>query len=138
MKILIVNGPNLNMLQYREARYGDIDFETYLDKLKGQFPDLTLAYYQSNHEGALIDKLQEASRDYEGVILNAGGFTHTSVALRDTIALLIIPVVEVHITDILSRESFRQQSLIAEPCTGSIIGFGLQSYDLGIQALMNA
>lgn len=137
MQILIVNGPNLNLLGKRELLYGKIPFEEYLEELKKSFSSCDLRYYQSNHEGALIDTLQEAPHLYDGVLLNAGGYTHTSVALRDTIALMDIPVVEVHITDILNRESFRQQSYIAAECIGTILGFGLQSYDLGIQALLN-
>ena len=137
MKILILNGPNLNLLQFREARYGQVSFEQYLSQLRSTFTEDELVYHQTNHEGDLIDTLQHAADSYDGVVLNAGGYTHTSVALRDAIAAIQLPVVEVHITDILNREPFRQTSLIAAECIGSIIGFGLTSYDLGIRAIQN-
>ncbi len=137
MHLLIVNGPNLNLLGKREAFYGELPFEDYLAELKKRFTNCDITYFQSNHEGELIDKLQKASQNYDGVVFNAGGYTHTSIALRDAIALMKTPVVEVHITDILNREPFRQQSYIAANCIGSILGFGLKSYDLGIQALLD-
>jgi len=132
MKILIVNGPNLNLLGTRNVQiYGKFSFSTYLEKLHDQFPNVFLSYFQSNIEGELINKLQLSTHD--GIVLNAGGYTHTSVALRDCIDAISIPVVEVHISNIASRESFRHASLITPVCIGSIIGFGLESYKLAVQ-----
>ncbi len=137
MDFLVINGPNLNRLEQREARYGSISFDDYLETLRERYPEHGLYYIQSNHEGRLIDALQDAPLHYNGAVLNAGGLTHSSIGLRDAIALVDIPVVEVHITDILSREPFRQVSYLSEPCIGTISGFGLQSYDLGIRALIH-
>jgi len=133
MKIIIINGPNLNLLGLREKGiYGDQSFENYLIKLNMIFPDICLDYYQSNVEGEIINKLHEVGFSYDGIILNAGAYTHTSIAIRDAIAGIKSPVVEVHISNILTRESFRHESVIGPVCRGSIMGFGLDSYRLGI------
>ncbi len=136
MKILIINGPNLNLLGSREVViYGEKSFEGYLPILKNLFQDFTIEYFQSNWEGEIIDKLQEADKKYSGVVLNAAAYTHTSVAIADAVKAISIPVVEVHISNILSREEYRHNSLISPNCIGSIIGFGLDSYRLGIESL---
>ncbi|MCD8072546.1 MAG: type II 3-dehydroquinate dehydratase [Alistipes sp.] len=137
MKILIINGPNLNLLGKREpAVYGHRDFEDYLGELRKKFPEDHIDYYQSNVEGEIINSLHEADgKSYNGILLNAGGYTHTSVAIRDAIGAISTPVVEVHISSILSREEFRHQSLLAPKCLGSIMGFGLDSYRLGVLAV---
>ena len=136
MKILLINGPNLNLLGLREKTiYGNTSFEVYFQRLKEKYSELFLEYYQSNVEGELINKIHERGFDYDGIILNAGAYTHTSVAIRDAISGVKCPVVEVHISNILTRESFRHESLIGPACIGSIMGFGLDSYRLGIEAL---
>ena len=136
MRILILNGPNLNLLGSREVNiYGDKSLEGYLKVLEKHFDDIELEMFQSNWEGELIDKLHAAAGTYAGVILNAGGYTHTSVAIADAVKAIDIPVVEVHITNLSNREDFRQTSLIAGACLGSISGFGLDSYRLGIESL---
>lgn len=136
MKILILNGPNLNLLGKREVDlYGNKSFEEYLGVLKNHFPDITLEYFQSNWEGEIIDKLHSAADEFDGVVMNAGGYTHTSVAIADAIKGINVKVVEVHITNILNREDFRKTSLIAAGCIGSISGFGVDSYRLGIESL---
>lgn len=136
MKVLVLNGPNLNLLGKREKSiYGDSDFESYFSELKNQFPTIDLSYYQSNVEGELINKIHEAGFDYEGIVINAGAYTHTSVAIRDAIAGVQTPVIEVHISNILTRENFRHESIIGPVCKGSIMGFGLDSYRLGIESL---
>lgn len=136
-KILIINGPNLNLLGVREKSiYGDKDFLTFFEELKQDYATVELAYFQSNHEGELIDKLHEVGFSYDGVVLNAGAYTHTSVALGDAIAAIITPVVEVHISNVHQRESFRHHSYLAKNCVGVICGFGLQSYSLGIQSFL--
>ena len=130
MKVAIINGPNLNLLGTREKEiYGDLSFEDYLLELKSRY-EIELEYFQSNVEGELINRIQEL--DCDGVILNAGGYTHTSVSLRDCIAAIEIPVVEVHISNIAARESFRHESLLAPVCSGCIFGFGLRGYDLAL------
>lgn len=135
MKIIIINGPNLNLLGKRETKiYGDISFEEYLAKLKNKFPDFEIEYYQSNIEGEIINKIQETGFDYDGIIINAGGYTHTSVAIADAIKSIKTPVIEVHISNILSREEFRHKSLIGPYCKGSIMGFGLKSYHLALES----
>jgi 3-dehydroquinate dehydratase-2 len=135
MKLLIINGPNLNLLGTRETSvYGSESFDTYFKGLLEKFKGVELSYYQSNVEGELINKLQEAGFSYDGIILNAGGYTHTSVAIRDAIAAITTPVVEVHISNIFAREEFRHNSLIAPKCKGSISGFGLDSYRLAIES----
>jgi len=136
MKILLINGPNLNLLGVREKSiYGDLSFEAYLTLLKNRFPEVILEYFQSNVEGELINKIHERGFDYDGIIINAGAYTHTSVAIRDAISGVKTPVVEVHISNILTRESFRHESIIGPACAGSIMGFGLDSYRLGIEAI---
>ena len=136
MKILIINGANLNLLGRRQPEiYGRESFEDYLEALRARYSDHTLDYYQSNIEGEIVDALQRADGVYDGVVLNAGGYTHTSVAIRDAIAAISTPVVEVHISSILAREEFRHVSMLAPVCRGSIMGFGLDSYRLGIEAI---
>jgi 3-dehydroquinate dehydratase II len=136
MKILLINGPNLNLLGIREKSiYGNTSFEKYFETLQARFPDIQMEYYQSNIEGELINKLHERGFEYDGIIINAGAYTHTSVAIRDAISGIKAPVVEVHISNILTRESFRHESLIGPVCVGSIMGFGLDSYRLGIEAI---
>ena len=135
MKILIINGPNLNLLGTREPDiYGSISFESYIHDLRLQFPDVELAYFQSNIEGELIDKMQEVGFTYDGIVLNAGAYTHTSIALGDCIRSLTAPVVEVHISNIHRREEYRHKSLLAAACRGVICGFGLDSYRLAIES----
>lgn len=132
-----MNGPNLNLLGIREPGiYGDSSFEAYLPKLREQFPEAELEYYQSNVEGFMIDKLQEVGFTYDGVVLNAGAYTHTSVALHDCIRSLRCPVIEVHISNVHTREEFRHHSYISAACKGVICGFGLDSYRLAVSALM--
>ena len=136
MKILILNGPNLNLQGRRDTDvYGTRTFEEFLTELRGSYPEVEIDYFQSNVEGELINALHRSMGVYDGVVLNAGGYTHTSVALRDAVAAVSIPVVEVHISSILAREEFRHQSLLAAVAVGSIMGFGLDSYRLGIEAL---
>lgn len=138
MKILIINGPNLNLLGSREPQhYGTGTMDSVLDALKSQYPRVEFDYYQSNVEGFLIDRLHKTLEEpCDGVVLNAGGYTHTSVALRDAIAAIKVPVVEVHISNVHSREEFRHRSLISAVCKGVICGFGLDSYRLGVEALL--
>jgi 3-dehydroquinate dehydratase-2 len=133
MKILLINGPNLNLLGTREPEiYGDQSFEVFFEFLKNSFPDVALEYFQSNHEGALIDKLHEAGFSADGIVLNAGAFTHTSVALGDAVAAISTPVIEVHISNIHRREPFRHHSFLSAPCVGSIAGLGLEGYRLAV------
>ncbi len=136
-KIIIINGPNLNLLGLREPKvYGSTTFNDYYNKLEKDFKEIGIDYFQSNHEGEIIDKLHFANDKYTGIVLNAAAYTHTSVAIADAIAAINIPVVEVHISNIFSREKFRHKSIIAPYCLGSISGFGLNSYKLGIMALI--
>ena len=136
MKILILNGPNLNLQGRRDTDiYGTMTFEAFFEQLQHDFAEVELSYFQSNWEGELIDRIHAADHDFDGVVLNAGGYTHTSVALRDAVAAVSVPVVEVHISSILAREEFRHQSLLAAVAIGSIMGFGLDSYRLGVEAL---
>ena len=136
MKIQIINGPNLNLLGTREPGiYGSSTFDSYLEELRAQYPDMQIDYYQSNIEGCLIDKMQQTGFSYDGIVLNAGAYTHTSVALQDCIRSLRCPVVEVHISNVHQREAFRHTSLISAACSGVICGFGTDSYRLGIEAL---
>lgn len=138
MKIQIINGPNLNLLGTREKGiYGEQSFETFFAELKKSFPTHELAYYQSNVEGEIINKLHEIGFSYDGVILNAGAYTHTSVAIHDAIAAIKSPVVEVHISNIYAREEFRHKSLITSKCVGLISGFGMEGYALALLYLMN-
>ena len=134
MKIIIINGPNLNLLGKREPDiYGNQTFEDYYKSVQEQFPKITLEYFQSNIEGELIDKIQETGFTYDGIILNAAAYTHTSVGIGDAIKAISTPVIEVHISNTFSRESFRHQSFISPHAKGLIIGFGLRSYELAIQ-----
>ena len=135
MKLFIINGPNLNLLGVREQSiYGDTSFAEYFKKLQEDFPQHTLSHYQSNIEGELIDKLHQIGFSYHGIVLNAGGYTHTSVALCDAIAAIKTPVIEVHISNVYAREEFRHVSLLAKNCRGVIAGFGLDSYRLAIES----
>ena len=136
-KILILNGPNLNLLGIREPDvYGNRSFDDYLSVLQSQYTDVELDYFQSNIEGELIDKMQEVGFSYDGIVLNAGAYTHTSVALHDCIRAITTPVVEVHISNVHQREAFRHHSMISSACCGVICGFGLDSYRLGVEALI--
>lgn len=136
-KILIVNGPNLNLLGVREPSiYGHDSFESYMPQLRADFPDVKIKYYQSNVEGELINKLQEVGFDYDGIVLNAGAYTHTSIALLDCIRSLRCPVVEVHISNVHAREEFRHKSMISAACLGVICGFGLAGYKMAIEGLL--
>ncbi len=136
MKVLIINGPNINLVGKREPSiYGVQSVEDYYDTLVKEYPDVNLSYFQSNIEGELIDKLQEVGFDYDGIILNAGAYTHTSIALLDAIRSITTPVIEVHISNTQSREEYRHHSMIAAGCLGVICGFGLKSYKLAIEAL---
>jgi len=137
MNISIINGPNLNLLGKREPdKYGNRSFEDYLAFLQTKYPAVTFSYYQSNVEGELIDEIQQKGFSSDGIILNAGGYTHTSVAIADAIASVKAPVIEVHITNTAAREEFRHTSLLAHNCAGSISGFGLDSYRLAVEALV--
>ena len=138
MKIQIINGPNLNLLGKREPEvYGTQAFETFFATLQQSFPQVELYYYQSNLEGEIINQMQDIGFSYDGIILNAGAYTHTSVAIHDAIAAVTAPVVEVHISNIYAREEFRHRSLISANCAGLISGFGLQGYVLALVYLMN-
>ncbi len=133
MKIIIINGPNLNLLGKREKEvYGDEKFETFLENLKNEFTGIEIEYFQSNVEGELINSIHETGFTYDGIILNAGAYTHTSVAIRDAIAAVTTDVIEVHLSNIFARESFRHESLIAPKCIGSISGLGMDSYRLAL------
>ena len=134
MKIVIINGPNLNLLGIREPeKYGITRFEDYLEGLKTQYPDCEIEYYQSNVEGEIINKLHEVGFSADGIVLNAGGYTHTSVAIADAVAAIEVPVVEVHITNIYAREEERRVSLLSKSCVGVISGCGLRSYELAME-----
>lgn len=136
MKIQIINGPNLNLLGKREPdTYGNQSFEDFFSTLKTRFPKVELNYFQSNVEGELVNKLHEVGFSYDGIILNAGAYTHTSVALHDAIAAIKTPVVEVHISNVYAREEFRHKSLITSKCIGLITGFGMESYSLALTYL---
>jgi 3-dehydroquinate dehydratase-2 len=137
MKIAIINGPNLNLLGKREPEvYGNMSFEQYLEELRKKFPEVTLSYFQSNVEGELINELQRVGFSVDGILLNPGGYTHTSVAIGDAIAALKAPVIEVHISNIHAREDFRKLSHVSAKAKGTIAGLGLKGYQLGIEALM--
>lgn len=137
MQLLILNGPNLNLLGQRETSiYGNQDFDSFFNELKSQFPTLQLDYFQSNVEGEIINKLQEVGFSYDGIVLNAGAYTHTSVAIGDCVKAITTPVIEVHISNTFLRETFRHQSYISPNAKGVIIGFGLQSYTLAIQSFL--
>ena len=136
MRIQIINGPNLNLLGIREPDiYGQGSFEDYLAKLKKRYPSVTFSFFQSNIEGEIIDKIHESGFSSGGIILNAGAYTHTSIAIHDAIKSVTTPVIEVHISNVYSREEFRQISLIAKACKGVISGFGMDSYRLAVEAL---
>jgi 3-dehydroquinate dehydratase-2 len=139
MKIQIINGPNLNLLGKREPEvYGNKTFDTYFEELKKRFPKVEFAYYQSNVEGEIINKLQETGFNVDGIILNAGAYTHTSIAIHDAIASIKTPVAEVHISNIYAREEFRHTSLITSKCAGLITGFGMEGYALAVQFFLQA
>lgn len=133
-KIIIINGPNLNLLGKREPEiYGAASFEEYFEKLQNKNPELTIEYYQSNIEGKLVSKIQQADEDFDGILLNAAAYTHTSVAIHDAIGAIKTPVVEIHISNIYKREEFRHKSIISANCIGMISGLGLKGYQLGLQ-----
>jgi 3-dehydroquinate dehydratase II len=137
-KILILNGPNLNLLGKREPGvYGNQSFEDYFETLKGIFPEVELHYYQSNHEGAMIDKIHETGFSFDGIVINAGGYTHTSIALADALSAVTTPAVEVHISNIHARESFRHHSYLTARCKGMICGLGLKGYELAVRYFLN-
>ena len=137
MKIAIINGPNLNLLGKREPEvYGNLTFESFFETLKSKYPTLELSYFQSNIEGELIDKIQEVGFTYDGIILNAAAYTHTSVGIGDAVKAIITPVIEVHISNTFARETFRHQSFISPNAKGIIIGFGLKSYELALQSFL--
>ncbi|MBV6439567.1 MAG: 3-dehydroquinate dehydratase [Saprospiraceae bacterium] len=134
MKILIINGPNLNLLGRREPEiYGNKTFEAFFEELKNEFPGVALEYFQSNHEGVLLDKLHNAGFSADGIVLNAGALTHTSIALADAVGAITTPVIEVHISNVHKREGFRHHSWLAAKCVGSIVGLGLEGYRLAIR-----
>lgn len=136
-RFLVLNGPNLNLLGTREpAIYGGLSLEEYLPELRQAFPDHTIDHVQTNLEGELVDQVQQADGNYDGVVLNAGGYSHSSVAIRDAIAAVEVPVVEVHISNLLSREAFRHASLLGGVCAGSLMGFGLDGYRMAIGHLL--
>lgn len=138
MKLIIINGPNLNLLGKREPDvYGTSSFEDYLTALRDQFPHLTIDYFQSNIEGEIINQIQQAGFTYDGIILNAAAYTHTSIGIGDAVKAISAPVIEVHISNTFSRESFRHQSFISPNAKGIIIGFGLDSYRLAVQSFLN-
>lgn len=137
MKIQIINGPNLNLLGKREPeKYGYTSFEEYLTNLITGFPDIQLDYFQSNIEGEIVDRIQQAGFNSDGIVLNPGGYTHTSVSIADAVAAINVPVAEVHITNISAREEFRHRSIVGRYCSGTIAGFGLDGYRLAIEALI--
>ena len=137
MQIIIINGPNLNLLGKRETNvYGNESFESYFEQLQSKFKTVGFSYFQSNIEGELIDKIQEVGFSFDGIILNAGAYTHTSIGIGDAVKAINTPVVEVHISNTFSRESFRHQSYISPNAKGVVIGFGLQSYDLAVNSFL--
>lgn len=134
-RIQIINGPNLNLLGKREPTvYGSQTFDAYYEELKTVFPEVELSYFQSNHEGAIIDKIHEIGFDFDAIVLNAGAYTHTSVAIADAIRSVTTPVIEVHISNVFKREAFRHHSFLSEACKGCIVGMGLDSYRLAVDA----
>lgn len=136
-KVLILNGPNLNLLGKREVDvYGHESFESFFEKLKTDYPNIELHYFQSNVEGELVDELHKIGFSFDGIVFNAGAYTHTSVALSDAVAGIQTPVIEVHISNVYQREEYRHQSIMAKNCKGIITGFGLNSYRLGIDSLL--
>lgn len=138
MRIQIINGPNINLLGKREPSvYGTVSFEEYLLELRKRYPSVDIHYYQSNIEGEIINKIQEVGFDFDGVILNAGAYTHTSIAILDAIRAVTTPIIEVHISNVYARESFRHHSVISSACAGVVCGFGLNSYRLALEALLD-
>jgi len=138
MRIQIINGPNINLLGKREPSiYGSVTFDDYLSELRGKYKEVQIDYFQSNVEGELIDKIQQIGFDIDGIILNAGAYTHTSIALQDAIRSITAPVIEVHISNVHAREAFRHVSMIACACKGVICGFGLDSYRLALEAMLS-
>ena len=138
MKIQVINGPNLNLLGVREKSiYGQSAFDPFFEQLKEKYPSVELAYFQSNVEGEIINKLHEIGFSFDGVILNAGAYTHTSIAIADAIAGITTPVVEVHISNVYAREGFRHVSMMAKNCKGIITGFGLESYRLALESFLH-
>ena len=134
-KIIIINGPNLNLLGKREPTiYGSAGFEEYFSELKNMFSDMDLSYYQTNSEGLIIDKLHEAGLTFDGIVLNAGAYTHTSLAIADAVRAISTPVVELHISNVFKREEYRHHSFLSEACRGCIVGFGLDSYKLAVES----
>lgn len=139
MKIVIINGPNLNLLGKREPEiYGNSTFEAYFEELKSEFKELELTYFQSNHEGEIVDKLHEIGFNFDGIILNAGAYTHTSVAIADAISAINTPVIEVHISNVFKREAFRHKSYLSAVVKGIVTGFGFTSYKLALYSFVNA
>jgi len=139
MNIQIINGPNLNLLGVREKSiYGDTGFESYLEELRKRYPNIAIDYYQSNVEGEIINKIHEVGFSVDGIVMNAGAYTHTSVAIADAISAIKAPVIEVHISNVYKREEFRHKSLLAASCKGVIAGFGLDSYRLAVENLANS
>ncbi|MGN6397003.1 MAG: type II 3-dehydroquinate dehydratase [Mucilaginibacter sp.] len=139
MKIQIINGPNLNLLGVREKSiYGNTDFESYLSDLRKRYPGIEIDYYQSNVEGEIINKIHEVGFSSDGIVINAGAYTHTSIAIADAIAAVKSPVIEVHISNVYKREEFRHHSMLAASCRGVIAGFGMDSYRLAVENLLNA
>ena len=137
-RIQIINGPNLNLLGKREPTvYGNQTFENYFQELKLLYPDAQLDYFQSNTEGALIDKLHETGFTYDGIVLNAGAYTHTSIAIADAIRSITVPVIEVHISNVFKREDYRHHSYLSEACKGCIVGFGMDSYRLAVDSILH-
>lgn len=137
MRLLLLNGPNLNLLGQREtAIYGGIPFDVYLEKLRSKYPSITIDYQQCNIEGALVEAIQNAQLIYDGIILNAGAYTHTSIAIADAIRAIDIPVIEVHISNLMQREAFRRHSFLTSVCKGSIAGFGLDGYTLAVESFL--
>lgn len=137
MELIIINGPNLNLLGKREPEiYGSQSFEDYFEELQAKYPDHQLHYFQSNHEGVLLDKLHEVGFSYDGIILNGGALTHTSIAIGDAIAAISTPVVEVHISNVHQRESFRHHSYFSAKVKGIIVGFGLKGYELAVESFI--
>jgi len=138
MQIIIINGPNLNLLGVREKSiYGDGNMEDYMALLRDKYPNIELDYYQSNSEGELIDKIHEVGFSYDGIVMNAGAYTHTSIAIADAISSVKTPTIEVHISNVAKREDFRHKTYLGPVCVGTIAGFGLDSYRLGIEAIIN-
>ena len=138
MKLIIINGPNLNLLGIREKQiYGDKNFETIHSELQEKYPGLEIEYFQTNYEGKIIDKLHEVGFSYDGIVLNAGAYSHSSIAISDAIAAIQVPVIEVHISNVFTRERYRHHSYMSKNCIGLIIGFGIKGYELAIQSFIN-